>query len=292
MGAFRLLQPLRRFRLRAGAAAGAGRSAPRRRRQARLRRLRQNGGGFGGQPVRSLNAIFRSAPCSAITTIMAFSAARSRSAAVGAVRSMNLSAAAEGARVRQLAIMRRQRRSSLPQRRKRRARSSMLSCGASATACGRNACQRLLPCRRGSVGYPQRQHIALSLGPSRTTACDAPTLADGRSRGRPGGGSRHIAGGASSVMAFRTRFIEQREGEMLGGRRRRGGVTHRQRGVAVQPFCAGASAASRWGLAAAFVAGPPIATPLLQVCAFANYGARLWQRRSAASGDRRRSKWV
>ena len=49
MGAFRLLQPLRRFRLRAGAAAGqvdqrhvGG--------QARLRRLRQNGGDFGGQP--------------------------------------------------------------------------------------------------------------------------------------------------------------------------------------------------------------------------------------------------
>ena len=74
MGAFRLLQPLRWFRLRAGAAAGqvdqrhvGG--------QARLRRLRQNGGDFGGQPVRSLSAISRSPPCSAITTIVAFSAA-------------------------------------------------------------------------------------------------------------------------------------------------------------------------------------------------------------------------
>ena len=74
MGAFRLLQPLRWFRLRAGAAAGqvdqrhvGG--------QARLRRCGRTVVTSAVSQVRSLSAISRSPPCSAITTIVAFSAA-------------------------------------------------------------------------------------------------------------------------------------------------------------------------------------------------------------------------
>lgn len=201
----------------------------------------------------------------------------------GAVRSMNLSAAAEGMqRVCQLAIMRRQRCFLSPQRRKqaraivdaqlRRQRHGLRP---------EMPVQRLLPLVAvAALAIPQHQHIAVA------EAVEGDGLAVARQRLQMAGDRAGVP--VQPEAAHRggierdgqpLRFIEQREGErILGARRRRdGAVTHRQRGVCVQPFCAGASAASRWALAAVLWPYRPIAT--CSGCAFANCSARLWQRR-------------
>ncbi len=108
-----------------------------------------------------------------------------------------------------------------------------------------------------ALAIPQRQHIAVA------EAVEGDGLAVARQRLQMAGDRAGVPVQTEAVHrggierdGQPLRFIEQREGErILGARRRRGGaVTHRQRGVCVQPFCAGGQRRQQVGLGGGVVA--------------------------------------